>query len=40
MAMPAQIFGGLVMLAVVSGAMAVAWRHGLEDFLGRLPSPG
>jgi flagellar biosynthetic protein FliR len=39
-AMPAQIFGGLVLLAAVSGAMVVAWRHGLEDFLGRLPGPG
>ena len=36
-AMPAQIFGGIVMLAAVCGAMTVAWRHGLEDFLGRLP---
>jgi len=39
-AMPAQILGGLVLLATVAGGMIVAWRGGVESFLGTLPGAG
>ncbi len=39
-ALPGQILGGLVLLASVVGAMIVAWREGVEAFLGALPGSG
>jgi flagellar biosynthesis protein FliR len=39
-AMPGQILAGLFLLATVGGAMIVAWRDGVESFLGTLPGPG
>ncbi len=39
-ALPGQILGGLVLLAVVGGGMVVAWHDGVEAFLGNLPGPG
>lgn len=36
-AMPGQILGGFLMLAVLSGAMLAAWRDGAEQALARLP---
>ena len=38
MAMPAQIFGGLAMLAALSGAVLLAWQDAVRAGFGALPS--
>jgi flagellar biosynthetic protein FliR len=39
-AMPGQILGGLALLALVVGAMSVAWQNGVGEFLSGLPGSG
>ena len=39
-ALPGQILGGLVLLAVAVGAMTVAWQDGVGPFLSELPGSG
>ncbi|WP_428485256.1 flagellar biosynthetic protein FliR [Rhodopila sp.] len=39
-ALPGQILGGLLLLATIGGAMIVAWRQGVETYLGALPGAG
>ncbi|HVB68184.1 MAG TPA: flagellar biosynthetic protein FliR, partial [Acetobacteraceae bacterium] len=40
LALPAQILGGLLLLALLSGAMLTAWQDALQTGFARLPGLG